>query len=61
MPYHTNFTLILELTSLVHRGDIKCIYSELALYGSENERARTATVFFPTYQVCARGVTLLAA
>jgi hypothetical protein len=34
------------------------IYPELALYGSKNECARTATVFFPVSQVCARGVTL---
>ena len=40
------------------RGDIKSIYPELALYGSKNKCAWTATVFFPISQVCARGATL---
>ena len=31
---------------------------KLALYGSKNKCAWTATVFFPISQVCARGVTL---
>ena len=40
------------------RGDIKSIYTKLALYGSKNECARNDTVFFPISQVCTRGVTL---
>ena len=40
------------------RGDIKSIYLELALDGSNNKCARTDTVFLPISQVCTRGVTL---
>ena len=38
---------------------MKSIYSDLALYGSTNECARTVTVFFSISQVCTRVVTLL--
>ena len=40
------------------RGDIKSIFSNLALYSSKNECARTDPVFSPISQLCTRGVTL---
>ena len=49
-PYEA--TMSRALTTLV-RGDIKSIYPELALYRSQNECARTHTVFF---SISLRGV-----
>ena len=38
---------------------MESIYPEFALYGGQNERARTDIVFFPISQVCPRGVSLV--
>ena len=37
---------------------MESIYTELALYGSKNECARTDTVILPIYQVCDGTVSL---
>ena len=50
MPLHPYFIFLSWLTSWVHQGDIKSIYSELARDGSKNECASTDTVFFPISQ-----------
>ena len=42
-------SFIPELTSTVPQGDMECIYTELALYGSKNKCARTDNVFFFPY------------
>ena len=39
-------------------GDIKSMYSELALYGSNNECARTDDVFLLISEVCTMGAIL---
>jgi hypothetical protein len=39
-------------------GVMKSIYTELALYGSKNECARTDTVFLPISEVCDGTVSL---
>ena len=38
---------------------MESIYTELALYGSKNECARTDNVFSPTSEVCDGTVTLI--
>ena len=40
------------------RGVKESIYTELALYGSKNEYARTDTVFLPISEVCDGTVSL---
>ena len=37
---------------------MESMYTELALYGSKNERARTDNVFFPLSEVCDGTVSL---
>ena len=41
--------------------DMENIFPKFALYGSKNKCVMTGTVFFPIYQVCNRGVTLVGA
>ena len=40
-------------------GGMECIYTELALYGSKYECARTDTVFLPISEVCDGKVSLM--
>ena len=40
-------------------GDIESMYTELALYGSKIECARTDNVFFPISEVCDGTVSLI--
>ena len=47
LPQHTHLNFKSELTYTVPQGDMKSIYTELALYGSKKKCARTDTVFFP--------------
>ena len=37
---------------------MKSIYTKLALYGSQNECARTDNIFFPIFEVCNGTVSL---
>ena len=53
MPYQAHLSFISELTSRVPKGGYReYIYTELALYGSNNEFARTDAVFLPISEVC---------
>ena len=49
-------SFISELTSRVTHGEY--IYTELALYVSKNECARTDNVYFPMFEVCDGTVSL---
>ena len=54
-------SLISELTFTVSQAgvDMESIYTELALYGSKNECAKTDNVFFPISEVCDGTVSLI--
>ena len=46
MPWHTYFRFVLEPTSRVHKGDIKSLNPEFALYCSKLSEVSTRVVTF---------------
>ena len=52
-------SFISELTSTVPEGDMESIYTELALYGSNNECARADNIYFPISEVCNGMISLM--
>ena len=61
-PMNKFFDTVLRVKIFVEgrgvRGDMESRYTELALYGSKNECARTDNVYFPISEVCDGTVSL---